>query len=128
MIGGKNLEAGLNAARCGLACDQDEMVTKNGRFHTSFNVRVVYSPANPMIQNYHVELPDGTTMKPDSIILGTGFQRCILCLTSCLCVASLEHGFTRPSYNRYLHIMGYLRPHQGGVLILAYLKSCLLVH
>ena len=45
-----------------------------------------------------------------------------------LCVASLEHGFTHPSYNRYLHIMGYLRPHQGGVLILEELQSCVLAH
>ena len=128
VIGGKNPGAGLNAAHCGLACDQEDIVTKNGRFHTSPNVRVVASPANPVIQKDHVELPDGTTMKPDVIILGTGFQRRISWLNACLCVASLEHGFTHPSYNRSLHIMGYLRPHQGGVPILAELQSRVLAH
>ena len=71
VIGGKNPGAGLNAAHCGLACDQEDIFTKNGRFHFSPHVRVVVSPANPVIQKDHIELPDITTMKQDVIILGT---------------------------------------------------------
>ena len=41
VIGGKNTGAGLNVAHCDLACDQEDIFTKNGRFQFPPHVRVV---------------------------------------------------------------------------------------
>ena len=68
-VRGNNPGGGINDTHCKIDFDQGGIITNNGKFHTSPNMRVASYPVNTVIQKYHVELPDGTTMNPYAIII-----------------------------------------------------------